>query len=174
MNFFSAIFSNLLGYDLIIIVLGIFHLTFLLYVLRQTIEKLENYLKPIKYKSIDMLEDYFKIPKNSNNFKLDEIEKLKERQSFLFNAYSTIGSIFPLLGILGTILALISLKDFSSQIVTSSFSLALTSTFWGLVFAIVSRLFEGVVGPKVENNERQINILFNLEVYKKGQKHEKE
>ena len=62
----------------------------------------------------------------------------------------------------------ISLKDFSVEIVVDSFSLALTSTFWGLFFAIISRLFEGFYTPRLETNEKQIELLFNLDSIKKG------
>jgi len=59
--------------------------------------------------------------------------------------YSPIMTIFPFLGILGTVWALLSSGiDFGeAQAIKANFLLALTSTFWGLIGAIASKFGEG-------------------------------
>ncbi len=63
--------------------------------------------------------------------------------------YSILTTIFPLLGILGTVCALLQVSsDFSD--VQGNFLIALSSTFWGLVAAIVSKAGEGLFSPDVD------------------------
>ena len=63
--------------------------------------------------------------------------------------YSILTTIFPLLGILGTVCALLQVRgDFSN--VKGGFMLALSSTFWGLVAAIVSKAGEGFFSPDID------------------------
>ncbi|MEW5724965.1 MAG: MotA/TolQ/ExbB proton channel family protein [Thermodesulfobacteriota bacterium] len=63
--------------------------------------------------------------------------------------YSILTSIFPLLGILGTVCGLLQVQaDFSE--VKGGFMLALSSTFWGLVAAIISKAGEGLFAADVD------------------------
>jgi hypothetical protein len=63
--------------------------------------------------------------------------------------YQVLTTIFPLLGILGTVCGLLQVKTDFSQ-VEGAFLLALSSTFYGLVAAIISKAGEGVFSPDVD------------------------
>jgi biopolymer transport protein ExbB/TolQ len=68
----------------------------------------------------------------------------------LVSWYDIITVIFPFLGILGTVLALLFVKtDFTE--VNVNFLQALTSTFWGLIGAIGSKIGEGFISPNYEH-----------------------
>ena len=55
----------------------------------------------------------------------------------LYNCFMTNINIFPLLGMLGTVLALITIDLTSTTIeLKQNFFVALTSTFWGILFSI--------------------------------------
>jgi hypothetical protein len=65
--------------------------------------------------------------------------------------------IFPLLGILGTVVSLLGMVSDSTDI-TGNFYGALTSTFWGLVFAIIFKFIDGVISAKIEDNEKTVAL----------------
>lgn len=71
--------------------------------------------------------------------------------------YSILTSLFPLLGILGTVCGLLLVQeDFSD--VGGGFMLALSSTFWGLIAAIVSKAGEGFFASDVD----RFKVLFEI------------
>ena len=40
----------------------------------------------------------------------------------------------------------------------NNFYAALTSTFWGLVFAIIFKFLDGVISAKIEDNEKTVAL----------------
>ena len=64
------------------------------------------------------------------------------------------------MGILGTIISLIRLVTLSGSEIIINFSTALTSTFWGLVSAIVFKAISGLLHSRVATNDEMIQILF--------------
>lgn len=69
-----------------------------------------------------------------------------------YTIFITLVSIFPLLGMFGTVKALLDL-DMSGEIsaLQNNFFSALTSTAWGLIFAVLFKIFNSVVQPFIEN-----------------------
>lgn len=63
--------------------------------------------------------------------------------------YLVLTTIFPLLGILGTVCGLLQMKSDFSQVYTA-FLLALSSTFYGLVAAIISKVGEGLFSSDID------------------------
>jgi len=51
------------------------------------------------------------------------------------------------------------MSDFSSQVVMLNFTTALTSTFWGLIWAIVCKSLEGFIASRVAYNEESFSLL---------------
>jgi chemotaxis protein MotA len=47
-----------------------------------------------------------------------------------------------------------------STIVMSNFTIALTSTFWGLVFAIVFKAIDGMIAPVFYQNQENLQLLY--------------
>ncbi len=107
----------------------------------------------------------------SNKILLDEsaseviknnVSKLSERN--LYNRYYTIESassvmstlvqVFPLLGILGTILAIAGTAfeggGIDASRLTSAFVLAMDTTILGIAFSVIFMLVESLLNPKIE------------------------
>lgn len=171
MDVIKVIFANIIGFDLIIIILGLVNVFIVYRLLNETVEEIKKNINPVKYYSVEKLYEHFKVKKNKSKIDLHMLEKLNDRENRLYNIFISITTIFPLMGILGTILSLMRMASFSIVEVTSNFLLALTSTFWGLVFAIVCKVFEGMISSKVEFNEKHMNILLKLDNI--GESHEK-
>lgn len=72
--------------------------------------------------------------------------------NLIYNIFIAIVSIFPLLGMLGTVLALLGL-DFSSQDtfgLQQQFFLALDTTAWGLIYSIVFKFLHSFAQTTIE------------------------
>lgn len=87
-----------------------------------------------------------------------QVDALRERAVRFYTLFGTVTGIFPLLGILGTVVSLLSMVGDGANI-QSGFFAALTSTFWGLVFAIVYKFLDGFLSPKLEDGERSAELL---------------
>lgn len=153
------IFSNILGYDMLIIVLAVFNIFILLRLNRHS-DELYELLNPTIYIPIEKLLNNTQ-EDNSKELNFHYIRILKEKETKYYNLFTSITSIFPLLGILGTIISLLKLITFTNQEVMMSFSTALTSTFWGLIFAIIYKALGGIMSSKTETNKEILNLLFN-------------
>lgn len=149
---FGIILKNLLGYDLLIIILAVFAGFFLYPKATKASEALKDHLQPTLYIPIDVLLNQF-ISNNKKEIDLHGIKKLKDAEAKYVNMLLTIISVFPLMGILGTIISLLGMVNLGSEEVLINFTTALTSTFWGLVFAIG---FKGLTSMLMAQNEQNI------------------
>ncbi|MCK4258729.1 MAG: MotA/TolQ/ExbB proton channel family protein [Halanaerobiales bacterium] len=156
--FFSSIFSNLWGYDSLIFIVAIANLAIVFPMLRKTSTKLNQSLNPIISKPIDQILKTLKL-QSEEKLDLHMIKRWKENENLFYQIYISITSIFPLLGILGTIIAMLTLGDFTSNLVVVNFTKALTSTFWGLVWGIFFKSLEGFIVPYVQQNEENLKLL---------------
>jgi len=145
----GIIFRNLLGYDLLIVILAAFAGFFVYPRAVKASEALKEHLQPTLYIPIDVLLSQFKSNKKEV-IDLHRIKGLKDEEAKFVNMLMTIISIFPLMGILGTIIALLGMVNLGSAEVLINFTTALTSTFWGLVFAIA---FKGMTTMLLAQNE---------------------
>ena len=75
--------------------------------------------------------------------------------------FTNITSIFPLMGMLGTVGSLISMRDLIGSEVQGSFTEALTSTAWGIIAAVVFKMFDSSISFKIDDNEKHLEYLFN-------------
>lgn len=94
--------------------------------------------------------------KSANAFKKDKSRSL----NMGYNIFSCIISLFPLLGMLGTVLALLNL-DITSEntdALKNSFFNALNTTAWGLIFSIGFKLLHSIIEARIENAINRINI----------------
>lgn len=85
----------------------------------------------------------------------DEVDKLmkeRDKTNRYYSIFTSIISIFPYLGILGTVFSLIGVAgDSSFENMQQNFLIALTSTFWGVVFAIAFKvLCDAPLSPRIE------------------------
>ncbi|MBR4201872.1 MAG: hypothetical protein IKQ91_11515 [Oscillospiraceae bacterium] len=69
----------------------------------------------------------------------------------IYEVFVTGITIFPLLGMYGTVKALLSL-DFTNDLAGAQFKFfdALTSTAWGIIFAVIFKLLNAFVQPFME------------------------
>ena len=75
----------------------------------------------------------------------------RRKVNFFYSMYNNITSIFPLMGILGTVISLISMVNKSSEQIQDNFMLALTSTLWGIIFAIIFKALNGYLSSVIDN-----------------------
>jgi len=167
------IVDNLLGYDLIIILTAIGTLGYYLFVRFHSI-KVHNAIHTHGYRPDDVLDSGDKAPPTREEIKRTKLNlrKMRETSEKYYSMYSNLTGIFPLLGILGTVIALIPMVQDMANMQTNFF-VALTSTLWGLVFAIFFKVLDAMLAPRIERNYRGItDYLEKLEVTVSGEKHE--
>lgn len=148
----GIILKNLLGYDLLILVLAAFAGLYVYPKAIKASDALKNHLQPTLYIPIEVLLQGFQ-QADKKEIDLHQIKQLKDSEARSVNMLFTIISVFPLMGILGTIIALLGMVNLGSEEVLINFTTALTSTFWGLVFSIG---FKGLTSMLVAQNEQNI------------------
>ena len=83
---------------------------------------------------------------------------MRKRSESLYSVFVNVTAIFPLLGILGTVVSLLPMVADMADMQTNFFA-ALTSTFWGLVFAILFKLLDGFLSARMEDNDKAVDLL---------------
>lgn len=152
---FSVIFMNFWGYDLIIFIVAV--LTGVMYYkLRESADKLYD-----KMHLTVFVPDGGASRKEAENdisvIRETDIVSMRNQTGKLYSLFVNLTGIFPLLGILGTVVSLLGMVADSTDI-TGNFYGALTSTFWGLVFAIIFKFLDGVISAKIEDNEKTVAL----------------
>ncbi len=90
-------------------------------------------------------------------YNVDKIDKIFDNYrkiNFYYTFFITLISIFPLLGMLGTVFALLGLDMTNAEAISnakSSFFDALTSTTWGIIFAITFKIINSIFFSDVED-----------------------
>lgn len=81
-----------------------------------------------------------------------------------YNLFLTLITIFPLLGMFGTVKALLSLNfmdESAMMIARNSFFDALTSTMWGIVFAVIFKILNAFISTYVEDSVNKVSSLID-------------
>ena len=176
MSFWEIIGRNLLGYDSIIFIV-MFITVFLLARAKNANKNLYSVLgEPC-------------VKRKENSLKLESTRKLKEAseaeimeirliQDKLYGAFVTLVSVFPLLGMIGTVYALLKLDlTGTGDSITNNFFGALTSTFWGAIFGVGFKIADCFLNPLIEDANERYRIGIerrNLDFSEKGEEHEAE
>jgi len=159
------IIDNLFGYDLIIILTAVGTLGYFLFVRLHSI-KVYNEIHTKGYRPDDVMDKGETGPPSREEVKRTKLKlrKMRETSDKYYSMYTNLTGIFPLLGILGTVIALIPMvQDMANM--QNNFFVALTSTLWGLVFAIFFKVLDAILSPRIERNNRGIDdYLEKLEV----------
>ena len=156
MSFWQVIGKNLLRFDLIIFlaaaVTGVCY-----YFAREYTAQL--------YKKLNLLvfvpshkHDPEKLTKALRNVDEGEVVALRKKAEQFYSFFANLTAIFPLLGILGTVVSLLPMVAELNDMQQNFFA-ALTSTFWGLVFAIIFKLLDGFLSARLEDNDKNVNLL---------------
>lgn len=154
----SIIFKNLLGYDFFIILLAVFNGVVIYPKARQYSQQLKNQLQPKIYVPVSMLMERVK-GRGEERLDLNELSSMRSDEIHFYSIFSSINSAFPMVGMLGTILSLLRMVEQTQEQVTISFTVALTSTFWGLVFALAFKAVDATLQPMVEQNRENLKML---------------
>lgn len=157
MSFLKVLFSNITGFDVFIIVVGLINII-LCFVTKHSAdflyEKLhkENFLPSRRHNRRIAIPEFGGIDE-------DEANHLRKKAESKYAIYTNITAIFPLLGIMGTVSSLLPLvSDLSNM--QGNFFAALTSTFWGLVFSIICKFFDGLfLSSIMDENDRSVTLL---------------
>ena len=78
------------------------------------------------------------------------ISTLKSILLFFYSSYANITAIFPLLGILGTVAALIKLSPNGSEDMMQNLMVALETTLLGAFFAVLYKFFDSLLSGPIE------------------------
>ena len=151
----KIIFKNLVGFDLMIIIVGILN-GVCFYFVKKMADRLYRKLH-LQIFVPSHSEDRESIPDKFDIREEEEIIALRKKAEALYAVFVNVTAIFPLLGILGTVLSLIPLVSQMADFETNFFA-ALTSTFWGLVFAIIFKLLDGFLSARMEDNEKSVDL----------------
>ncbi len=149
----QLLFNNFLGYDAFIFIAGAINIALFVRIMKY-LKAIETDFQDTKYLQNEWLVKHIGDQTNRSAVELKDVlnrftsNKRRLDQTAVF--YISLTSLFPLMGILGTVIALLSLSDFSTAIASVSFSKALTSTFWGILFAAISKFGEGFFTAKME------------------------
>lgn len=154
-DFFSIIFKNLWGYDLIIFLVAL-GTAFVYYCTRKASDRLYKKMhltvfvpdKKASRREADM---------DISDLRETEIVSMRNQTGRLYSLFVNLTGIFPLLGILGTVISLLNMVS-DMENVQGNFYGALTSTFWGLVFAIIFKFLDGIISAKIDDNEKNVQL----------------
>ena len=154
----KVIFSNIIGFDAIIFLLAVVNL-FIYLKAKKAIIDLHNKMHlsvfvPGKQRSREDAREELA------NLRESDIVEMRAKMGSLYSVFINLTGIFPLLGILGTVTSLLGLVNDMSD-VQGSFYGALTSTFWGIVFAMIFKFCDALISPKIEENEKDVNLFLN-------------
>ena len=81
----------------------------------------------------------------------EECQSLREhigRAAGGYTFFANITAVFPLLGILGTVASLMNLSG--TDDLSASFSSALLTTLLGIIFAIICKIADGFISPRLD------------------------
>ncbi len=154
-NIFSVIFMNFWGYDLIIFIAAV--MTAAIYLsLKKSADSLYNKL----HLTVFVPDGNFSRIEADNDIsglRESDVASMRNNMGKLYSVFVNLTGIFPLLGILGTVISLLGLVSDTTDI-TANFYGALTSTFWGLVFAIIFKFLDGIISARIEDNEKNVAL----------------
>ena len=154
----KVIFSNIIGFDMIIFLLAAANGVVFYFTKRYADELFDKMhltvFVPGSRRSQEEARDEL------DNLRESDVVAMRSKMGRWYSLYINLTGIFPLLGILGTVTSLLGLVSDMSD-VQGSFYSALTSTFWGIVFAMLFKFLDGIVSPKIEENEKDVDLFLN-------------
>ncbi|UZR95446.1 MotA/TolQ/ExbB proton channel family protein [Chondrinema litorale] len=154
----TSIFGD--GYNILILLLAVVN-TFFLYKAYQHIQLLKKELYTGESVLEKLISKRLGKPDAAERLGKDDFHRWEEmyrEATRWYHLFTGMISVFPLLGVGGTVLGIIpAVVDFSS--VQSSFALALVSTLLGVLFAIFFKFFESFLSGSYTLVSERINTL---------------
>ena len=156
MSVLGVIFHNLLGFDLAILLAAAVNGAVCWSARREAL-RLYNTMHQSKYMP-SWRADPEKMTESLRAVDEEKIIAMRDRAGRLYSIFINLTAIFPLLGILGTVVSLLPMVANLADMQQNFFA-ALTSTFWGLVFASVFKLLDGfLLSAVIEDNDRSVAL----------------
>jgi len=167
MGFLNIVISNILGYDALLFVVAAVNLFFFF-----RTKNLANHLKEGLNQNINRTlrkRNESKVITGFDEQELIYLVKYRDKTNKCYSIFTNIISIFPYLGILGTVFTLILVAgDSGFENMQQSFLMALTSTGWGVLFAILFKVFcEAPISPKIDQFNADVNR--EIDTFKKDE-----
>lgn len=106
--------------------------------------------------SPEAIENLKKTTKEKEPLSIQELLDGREKMNKYYARFINFTTMFPLLGMLGTVWALIPMVNTIGNANTSNFFSALTSTAWGIIAAMVYKGLDATVSYKIEDVEKHI------------------
>ena len=156
----SVLADNFLSFDFIIFLLGGLNV-FILIKTSIYSKQLYKTLNPycwIPGGDTSLREIQEKFAQQKDKSSETDIIQLRRKMNTYYVIYENLTAIFPLLGLLGTVVSLLPMVEDMGEIMTGLFFSALTSTMWGIIFAIVFKAMNGYLSSGIEDNEKNIEI----------------
>jgi len=159
----SVYWNNFLSFDFLIFLLAAVNVYFLVQSLRQS-QAIASILYPKGYlpggweSYGDMKSHYDEVMNIKGEQTLIEHRR---RMNLSYTVFENITTIFPLMGLLGTVISLIPMVKSIGTIEQGLFFSALTSTFWGIVFAIIFKGINGYLEAGITEAEKNIQIFLD-------------
>lgn len=167
MSFWQVIGKNLWGFDLIIFLTAVLN-GVCFYFARLYTDQLHKKLNLVVF-----LPSHKQRPealaKAIKDMDEGSFVALRKKAEGFYSVFSNVTAIFPLLGILGTVVSLLPMVAALSDMQQNFFA-ALTSTFWGLVFAIIFKLLDGFLAARLEDNDKNVTLLLERQKLLEDQK----
>lgn len=152
---FSIIFMNFFGFDMIIFLVAV-ATALVFYFTKKSADGLYNKLH-LNIFVPDSGASRRQADSDISGIRETDIVSMRNRTGSLYSLFVNLTGIFPLLGILGTVISLLGMVGDMTN-VQDNFYGALTSTFWGLVFAIIFKFLDGIISAKIEDNEKNVQL----------------
>ena len=156
MSVFQVIAHNLLGFDLIIFVAAALN-GVCYYFARKNANALYRKLN-MRVFVPSQRTDPERVARAIRDIDEGQVVAMRKRSESFYAVFVNLTAIFPLLGILGTVVSLLPMVSELADMQTNFFA-ALTSTFWGLVFAIIFKFLDGFLSARMEDNDKAVNLL---------------
>lgn len=164
LDFCGGVFG--LVFCLVIIVLGICNIVFA-YIIKSSAAETRSGLKGDYLDNLttgkDLLDSVVDLYKRSE----DGYIKINER----FKLFVSLSEIFPLLGILGTLIGLIQYRGQIANL-KASFAAAIVTTIFGIVFAVIFKVIEGFMLGDIDFIKER--MVFYQDLHSKVQLQKKE
>jgi biopolymer transport protein ExbB/TolQ len=158
-----TLIRNLAGYDILIFILAGLN-GWIFVSCRNNADKVYSHFN--KKDSVSNLADRQKEALSAaageeKTLTVQDLLTYREQTNRDYARFTNVTSIFPLAGMLGTVISLISVVDQIGGEISGAFFGALTTTFWGIVFAIGFKGLDSLISYKIDDNEKHLEYLFN-------------
>jgi chemotaxis protein MotA len=165
MSIGQIIWNGFINYDIVILIVALIN-----FVIFRIIKSMLKEIEDCLYRaSIDATTKKAKLlKKNASGGNIETIISEKSRTINKFYAFFVnVTSVFPLLGILGTVYALIKVAGDTSALLESTqqdFLVALTSTGWGVICTIFFKVFgDSVISPRIDIMNEKVKTMHEIE-----------